>query len=55
MVKEVKRSDQKLYLCEACRFEYGDFQLAQSCEDYCNTHQSCSTELAKHAVSKCYK
>jgi len=53
MVKELEKGDQKLYLCEACGFEYIDSKIAQQCEDYCNKHQSCSTEIAKHAVSKC--
>ena len=53
MVKELEKGEQKLYLCEACGFEYKDTLKAQQCEDYCNKHQSCSTEITKHAVSKC--
>jgi len=53
MVKELEKEDQTLYLCEACGFGYKDTLKAQQCEDYCNKHQSCSTEIAKHAVLKC--
>ena len=53
MVKEVKQLNQKLFVCEACGFGYKDATLAHQCEDYCSKHQSCSTELAKHAVSRC--
>lgn len=52
MVKETANADQKLYLCESCGFGYKEYQIAQQCEDFCNKHQSCSTEIAKHAVSR---
>ncbi len=53
MVKEITEQDQKLYLCDSCGFRYKDPKLAQQCEDYCNEHQSCSTEITKHAVRCC--
>lgn len=53
MVKEVQETNQKLYLCEACGFTYKDSSKAQQCEDYCNSHQSCSRDITKHAVRCC--
>jgi thioredoxin 1 len=50
MVKEITRQDQILYQCEACGFEYKETENATQCESFCNTHSSCSTEIAKHAV-----
>ncbi len=50
MVKKVTQQDQILYQCEACGFEYKETENAQQCESFCNTHNSCSTEIAKHAV-----
>ncbi len=50
MVKEVNTENKKLYVCEACGFGYNDIQTAKKCEDYCKEHNSCSTEITKHAV-----
>jgi len=50
MVKELSKANQKFYLCESCGFEYKDIQTAQQCENYCNEYNSCSIEIAKHAV-----
>jgi len=52
MVKEVEKSEQKVYLCEACGFGYKDIQTAQQCESFCNEHNSCSREITKQAVLK---
>lgn len=51
MVKKTDQKDQTLYQCEACGFEYKEIENAQQCENFCNEHNSCSTEIAKHAVS----
>lgn len=50
MVKKTSQKDQLLYQCEACGFEYKEFENAQKCESFCKEHNSCSTEIAKHAV-----
>lgn len=49
MVKRTQK-DQMLYQCEACGFEYKEIKNAQQCENFCRAHNSCSTEIAKHAV-----
>lgn len=50
MVKKVIEQNQMRYQCEACSFEYKEIENAQKCESFCNEHNSCSTEIAKHAV-----
>lgn len=50
MVKKTTQQDQTAYQCEACGFEYKEIENAQKCESFCNEHNSCSTEIAKHAV-----
>lgn len=50
MVKEEAIKGKKLYMCEACDMYYGKKDLAQQCEDFCNTNKSCNLALIKHAV-----
>lgn len=50
MVKRSSQKDQMLYKCEACGFEYKEIENAQQCENFCREYNSCSTEIAKHAV-----
>ncbi|MGQ0606419.1 MAG: thioredoxin family protein [Candidatus Nitrosotenuis sp.] len=50
MVKTTTQQNQTLYQCEVCGFEYKEIENAQQCEIFCNEHNSCSTEIAKHAV-----
>jgi thioredoxin 1 len=50
MVKKIAQQSQTLYQCEACGFEYKEIENAQKCESFCNEHNSCSREIAKHAV-----
>jgi len=50
MVKEKEINGKKYYQCEACLFFYETEKLAQDCEDFCNKHHACSTEITKHAV-----
>lgn len=49
MVKEEKRNNQSVYLCEECNFLYKDRQWAEKCETWCKKHQSCSLEIIKHS------
>ncbi|MGI0065051.1 MAG: hypothetical protein ACREAL_09335, partial [Nitrosopumilaceae archaeon] len=59
MVKELDKEscqcgcNSNMFLCESCGFMYVDSNIAQQCEDYCNEHQSCSTDIAKHGVKCC--
>jgi thioredoxin 1 len=50
MVKTTTQRNQILYQCEACGFEYNEIENAQRCESFCKEHNSCSTEIAKHAI-----
>ena len=50
MVKTTTQQNQTLYQCEACGFEYKEVENAQKCESFCKEHNSCSTEIAKHAI-----
>ena len=50
MVKETKKDNKTLYLCEECGFAYEDKEWAQKCEDWCYEHHSCNMEITKHAV-----
>jgi hypothetical protein len=50
MVKEIKRDDETLYVCEVCGFKYGERRWAEECEEFCSKHHSCSLEIIRHAV-----
>ena len=50
MVKEEKKQDKTLYMCEECNFYYEDKEWADKCEDFCKEHKSCSIEITKHAL-----
>ena len=45
MVKEIERDNKKEYVCEACGFRYADKGLAERCEEWCTTKQSCNLEI----------
>jgi hypothetical protein len=51
MVKEEKINDKKYFMCEACDMHYLKKDLAKECEDFCNKHHACNTEIIKHAVN----
>ena len=50
MVKEFKRKDETVYQCELCDMGYSEIDTAESCEEYCDTHGSCSLEITRKAV-----
>lgn len=50
MVKEIEHKGKTYFQCEACKMYYKDKEIAQKCEDFCNKHKSCNTELISHAV-----
>lgn len=50
MVKELRKDDSKLYVCEACGFAYKEKELAEKCQQWCEQHQSCNLEITQHAV-----
>jgi hypothetical protein len=52
MVREFKMKDRTVYQCEFCDMGYVDLNDAEGCEEYCGTHDSCSTGIAKKAIHK---
>ena len=52
MVIEEQFDGQDAYKCEACGFHYADKETAAECEDFCETHNSCSTELTKQSLER---
>lgn len=52
MVKEIKDNDATIYQCEICEMGYSEQETAERCEEYCNTHESCSIDITKNAIYK---
>jgi hypothetical protein len=52
MVDELKRKNETVYLCELCGFGYSDLDTAEKCEQYCDTHGSCSLQITQKAIYK---
>ena len=50
MVKEIKKNEKTLYICEECGFAYDHKEWAQKCQQWCKQHQSCNLEITQHAV-----
>lgn len=50
MVKETKKNENTLYICEECGFAYEEKQWAQKCQNWCRQHQSCNLEITQHTV-----
>lgn len=41
----------KIYRCEECGYGYEIKELVEKCKAYCKTHNSCSLEITKLAIS----
>jgi len=52
MVSEFKRKGEAVFVCEFCGFGYSDLDTAERCEEYCDTHGSCSLDITKKAIYK---
>ena len=50
MVKETKKDDYVVYVCEECDMAYKEKEMAEKCEAFCNKYHSCSLEITKHAI-----
>jgi len=50
MVKELRKDNFTLYICEACGFACKEKELAEKCQQWCKQHQSCNLEIIQHAV-----
>jgi len=49
-MKEIEHEGKKYFMCEACDMYYLTREIAQKCEDFCNKHHACNTELISKAV-----
>lgn len=50
MVRQTKFKDAQAYECDVCGFKYADRKIAEKCENFCRTHNSCSMEITKSAL-----
>lgn len=50
MVVDEQYHGRDAYRCEICGFHYTVRDDARACEDYCRTHDGCSSKLAKRAL-----
>ena len=51
MVKEMKKNENTLYICEECGFAYEQREWAEKCQQWCVEHQSCNLEITQHGVT----
>lgn len=40
------------YQCAVCKLEFLSQELAQQCEEWCRTHESCNLEIGRRAVNR---
>jgi hypothetical protein len=52
MVNEVTWSGQTIYECEICGFSYSELETAESCEQYCYSHEKPSVKITRKAIRK---
>jgi hypothetical protein len=54
VIQEAKQNFPELvfFLCKICGFGYADEATAQSCEDFCKTHNACSFEITMKAAHR---
>ncbi|BCS91115.1 MAG: hypothetical protein ARM1_0572 [Candidatus Micrarchaeota archaeon] len=38
------------YYCEICKLHYKDKELAEKCQEWCSTHDSCNLSIAKNSI-----
>jgi hypothetical protein len=50
MVNQMFRKGTFVYQCEFCGFAYSELETAESCEEFCGTHGTCSSEITGYAV-----
>ncbi len=50
MVKVIVKNNKKYYSCNICKFVYIDKNVAEKCEEWCSTYESCSLEITKNAI-----
>jgi len=50
MVKVVKTENKTTYQCEICGFHYREKEIAEKCEAWCSTTNSCNLDIIKFAI-----
>lgn len=50
MVRKTIFKGRLAHECEVCGFKYADRKVAEECENFCRTHNSCSMEITKSAL-----
>jgi len=50
MVKEIKKNEETLYICETCGFAYKQKEWAKKCQQWDEQYQTCNLEIIQHAV-----
>ena len=50
MVREMKKNQPTIFICEECGAAYQEKRWAAKCEVWCKQYNSCNLEILKHAV-----
>lgn len=51
MVKESRRDDRIIYICEVCNVAYEDKEWAEKCQAWDELHPgSCNLEVVQHSI-----
>jgi cell division septum initiation protein DivIVA len=43
-------ADKKTYFCEICKLNYKNKELAEQCQKWCSTHNSCNFAIARQSI-----
>ncbi|MDY6770676.1 MAG: hypothetical protein SV186_01825 [Candidatus Nanohaloarchaea archaeon] len=52
MVTEEMFDGREAYRCDVCGFHYETENDAAACEEYCDTHGSCSSEITRRSLER---
>lgn len=51
MVKAVRKGTKTFYKCNVCGLVYREKEIAEKCQNWCETHEgTCNLEYVQHAV-----
>jgi hypothetical protein len=50
MVKELKKEDRTIFLCDECGLGYADRETVEKCEEWCKKTNTCSIEITRKAI-----
>ena len=43
-------NNKQIFQCPECGLHYRSQKIAKQCEEFCKTHNMCSTEIARFAI-----